>query len=93
MAAGLPIINTNLPTAVPAIARNGIEALTVPPGDPRALSSAIRTLLEDSGARTLMSRAAQTRAQDEFSQARFLKRTRQVYLDAADARNRSGVHS
>ena len=34
MAAGRPIVNTSLDTAVPHVARHGIEAITVPPGDP-----------------------------------------------------------
>jgi glycosyltransferase involved in cell wall biosynthesis len=38
MAAGRPIINTSLDTAVPHVAWHGIEAITVPPGDPEKLA-------------------------------------------------------
>ena len=41
MAAGLPIVNTQLATTVPLVARHDTEALTVPPNDPHALSQAL----------------------------------------------------
>src|SRR5437763_14134674 len=47
MAAGRPVINTSLDTAVPRVARHGIEAITVPPGDHARLADAIATLLQD----------------------------------------------
>ena len=47
MACGCPVINTNLPTAVPNVARNGLEAVTVPSSDPEALAKAISFLLSD----------------------------------------------
>lgn len=86
MASSLPVVNTDLPTAVPEIARDGIEGLTVTPGNPKALGAAIRRLLDDEETRTRMRHAALARAQDEYSQARFLERIRQVYSDALRAR-------
>src|SRR5260370_7069235 len=45
MAAGLPIVNTRLPTTVPLVARHAREALTVPPHDPFPLSQPLNPVL------------------------------------------------
>ncbi len=47
MAAGRPIVNTALDTGVPHVARDGIEAITVPLGDAGKLGDAINTLIAD----------------------------------------------
>src|SRR5258708_36320657 len=46
MAAGLPIVNTHLATTVPLVARHDLEALTVAPNDPQALSQALNRILD-----------------------------------------------
>lgn len=62
MAAGLPVVNTALETAVPLVARDGIEAITVRPGDAPALAGAINRLLDDRQLRAAYSSAALQRA-------------------------------
>jgi glycosyltransferase involved in cell wall biosynthesis len=62
MACGCAIINTNVPTAVPEIARNGLEALTVPPRDAPALSQALQQLLNNSEMRERLATNARERA-------------------------------
>src|SRR5258705_4817728 len=47
MAAGLPIVNTQLPTTVQLVARDDKEPLTVPPNDPLALSQALNRGLSE----------------------------------------------
>ena len=48
MAAGLPVVSTNLPTGVPWVNQDGVSGLVVPPGDAHALAAAIARLGDDS---------------------------------------------
>jgi glycosyltransferase involved in cell wall biosynthesis len=81
MAAGLPIVNTALPTAVPHIARHNLEALTVPPNDPGMLASALNNILEDFSLASRLGRSGQMRAKDLYDQWNFIGRMKNVYLD------------
>ncbi|HWW47023.1 MAG TPA: glycosyltransferase [Xanthobacteraceae bacterium] len=92
MAAGLPIVNTALPTAVPVIARHEREALTVAPGDALQLSAALTRLLDDEALAARLGAAGQERAIDEYSEARFLCRMKAVYDDAVAARQLACSH-
>src|ERR1700722_5194936 len=85
MAAGLPIVNTSIPTAVPRIARDGIEALTVPPHDVTALSAAISRLLDDKGLAGRLGAAGRARARDAFDQQQFLTRLNRIYREVHEA--------
>lgn len=82
MAAGLPIVNTALETAVPRVARDGIEAVTLPPGDVAGLAGAIGALLADPDRRGRMGRAARDRAETTYSIAAFRDGTGNVYRAA-----------
>ncbi|MCK1737103.1 glycosyltransferase [Bradyrhizobium sp. 138] len=79
MAAGLPIINTDLPTTVPLVARHNMEALTVPPGDPTALATALGRLLSNPALAERLGRAARTRAFSEYDQSVYRARVIEVY--------------
>ena len=61
MAAGRPVINTSLDTAVPHVARHGIEAITVPPDNHEKLAEAIEVLIRDPERRQRMGLAARRR--------------------------------
>lgn len=91
MAAGLPVVNTALPTAVPHIARHDKEGLTVPPNDPHALAVAIGRLLEDPMLASGLGEAGRSRARTEYSNDRFLSRMKTIYNEVIQARqcNRS----
>lgn len=67
MAAGLPVINTQLDSGVPFVSRHGLTGLTVPPADPQALAGAITGLLDDAPLRARFGQAARERAQTYFS--------------------------
>jgi rhamnosyl/mannosyltransferase len=81
LAAGLAVINTNLSTAVPHIARHEIEGLTVSPGNAEEFAQAIRTLLSNDSLRKQMEAAARVRAGD-FSQDKFSERYHVALIDA-----------
>ena len=90
MAAGLPVINTDLPTGVPHVARDGREGLTVPPGDPRALAAAIGRLLDDPDCAQRLGSAGRNRVAADYRAEVFVKRTEAVY-EAAAAERRAAV--
>ena len=95
MAAGRPIINTSLDTAVPRVARHGIEAITVPPGNHARLAEAIETLLRDPERRRRMGHAARLRATTQYSIDAFRKGIETVYRHAVTtkASSRSALAS
>jgi ABC-type polysaccharide/polyol phosphate export permease/glycosyltransferase involved in cell wall biosynthesis len=89
MAAGRPIINTSLDTAVPHVARHGIEAITVPPGDHERLAEAIDVLIRDPERRERMGRAARQRAEMKYSTADFKVGIETIYRHALTTRAES----
>ncbi len=79
MAAGLPVVNTQLDSGVPYVSLHEQTGLTVPPGDPDALAAAINRLLDDDNLRTSFGRAARLRAEQEFSVEVMAARTLSLY--------------
>jgi len=79
MAAGLPVVNTNLDTGVPFVSLDGQTGLTVPPGESQALAVAINRLLDDDGLRHTFGQAGVRRATQEFSLDTMLRRTLDLY--------------
>jgi len=86
MAAGLPIVNTNLATPVPLVARHDLEALTVPPNNPQALAQALNRILDEPALAERLGVAGQKRAFDEFDQLVFRARMTKTYEAAAQTR-------
>ena len=78
MAAGLPVVSTNLPTGVPWVNQDGVSGLVVPPSDPRALGDAIASLLNDEGLRRRLGQNAAARAEAKFSRDRMVASFRNV---------------
>ncbi len=94
MAAGLPIVNTHLPTTVPLVARHDLESLTVAPNDPGALSLALNQLLDQPPLAERLGAAGRLRAISEFDQAAFQTRMAAVYQEAfMQRRNRLAAGS
>jgi rhamnosyl/mannosyltransferase len=86
MTAGLPIVNTNLPTTVPLVARHEREALTVAPGDAHALAVSLNRILDDPALASRLGAAGQARALGEYDQSVFRARMADVYAEALQAR-------
>jgi len=72
MAAGRPVISTNLPTGVPWVNQNGVSGLVVPPGDQVALGEALRRVLDDASFRRRLGEGARRRARVMFSRERMV---------------------
>jgi glycosyltransferase involved in cell wall biosynthesis len=73
MAAGLPVVSTNLPTGVPWVNRDGVSGLVVPPGDAHALGRALGRLVEDAALRRRLGEGARRRAEALFSRPRMVR--------------------
>lgn len=86
MAAGLPIVNTSLTTAVPTIARHGQEGLTVAPHDARGLAAALSRILDDAPMARRLGHAGKARVYAEYSQERYVARMEDVYRDVVRQR-------
>ncbi len=67
MAAGLPVVCTELGTGTTYVNLDGVTGLVVPPRDPDALAAAINTLIADPDRRAEMGRAARDRVEQEFA--------------------------
>jgi glycosyltransferase involved in cell wall biosynthesis len=79
LAAGIPIINTSLPSGVPFVSRDGETGFTVPPEDPLALAAAAGRLLDDPSLRARFGAAGRARAGREFSKEALTQRLLAVY--------------
>jgi glycosyltransferase involved in cell wall biosynthesis len=84
MAAGLPVVTTEVGTGTSYVTRDGVTGLVVPPRDPAALAAAINRLLADEPLRRRMGAAARRRADGEFTLARMLERRFELYRSLVD---------
>jgi len=80
-ASGTPTVSTTLTTSVPFVNQHGVTGLTVPPGDVAALTEALRALVDNETLRRRMGATARERARVEFSTARMVDRTLEVYAE------------
>ena len=74
MACAKPVVSTDLPTGVPWVNRDGETGLVVPPGDPRALRSALSRLLDDPLLREKLGQQGWRRVHTEFTVERMVER-------------------
>jgi glycosyltransferase involved in cell wall biosynthesis len=79
MAAGIPVVNTDIESGVPDVSLNGVTGITVPPKNARALADAIDILLANAEMGLEYGRAGAARARAEFSALRMAQRTLSVY--------------
>jgi rhamnosyl/mannosyltransferase len=72
MAAGLPVVSTDLPTGVPWVNQHDTTGLVVPPGDAGALADALERLARDSALRHRLAEGARRRARAMFTRERMV---------------------
>jgi rhamnosyl/mannosyltransferase len=82
MAAGLPVINTNIDSGAAEISIGGKTGITVPPGDATELSEAIRLLLDRKDLRDRYGEAAKARVSAEYTSDLMAARVFSVYSEA-----------
>lgn len=87
MGAALPVVSTDLPTGVRAVNRSRETGIVVPPGDPGALSQALRELLDDEDLRLRYGRAGRERAQRLFSREAMAVSILHLYRALAPSRS------
>ena len=91
MACGVPVVATAVGGQIDSVV-HGVTGVHVPPRDPRALATALRSLLGDPARRAAYGEAAATRAQQRYGFDRIARSTRQVYaqlLTTAEPARRS----
>ncbi len=81
MAAGLPVINTDIDSGVPEVSIHGKTGVTVKPGNVNELAEAIQLLLDRADLREEYGKAARDRVVKDFSLDLMVKRTLSVYED------------
>ncbi|GAC1410258.1 MAG: glycosyltransferase family 4 protein [Actinomycetota bacterium] len=83
MAAGRPVVATTIP-GYAAVARDGVEALLVPPGDPRALAESLIRVMDDAALGERLAAAGKVRAA-EFDWDNVVSSVEAAYEDALRA--------
>ncbi len=81
MAYGKPVINTDLPTGVPWVSKDGETGLTVPPADSEALAASINKLVDNEELRQEYGENAYRRVKEKFSRKVMLETIEAVYRD------------
>lgn len=81
MAAGLPVVCTELGTGTTYVNLDGVTGLVAPPRDSEALAAAINALIDDPARRAKMGRAAQDRVAREFDLDVMVDRVLALYGD------------
>jgi rhamnosyl/mannosyltransferase len=79
MAAGLPVVNTQLDSGVPFVSLHEQTGFTVPPEDSDALADALNRLLKNAALRRSLGKAASLRANNEFSLRAMVSATASLY--------------
>ncbi len=79
MAAGLPVVCTELGTGTSYVNQDGVTGRVVPPRDPAALAAAINALLADPAERARLAAGAQARVAAEFDLPIMVRRVLELY--------------
>ena len=94
MAAGLPLVTTEIGTATSEVNQHGRTGFVVPPDDPAALARALKVLLADPRLREYLGQEGRRRVLAQYTVDRLVERTEVVYQEARAARaGRPGARS
>jgi glycosyltransferase involved in cell wall biosynthesis len=91
MACGVPVVNTALASGVASVSRNGESGITVEPGRPIELATAIMRLLENPELRASLGRRGRSRVEAEFSDRLMIERTLQLYHQVMETDPEAGL--
>jgi rhamnosyl/mannosyltransferase len=83
MAAGKPVVSTDVPSGVSWVNQDGRTGLVVRAGDAGALAAAIDRLMGDAALRARFGAAGRARVEDEFTLGHLRERLRLLYEEAA----------
>jgi len=81
MACKKPVISTELGTGTSFVNQDGITGLVVPPKDSKALTQAIKRILENRELAREFSQNAFRKVKQEFSLERILEKISAIYQD------------
>jgi len=93
MAAGLPVISTELGTGTSYVNQDGVTGLIVPANDPAPLAAAIQRLLGDPGSRGRMGAAGRARVREKFTTEAMMRGMDLLYAEALDRAGSRAPHS
>lgn len=82
MACGLPVVTTSV-GGIPELVRDGVNGMTVPPGDTAAVAAALRLLVGDPALRARMGSAGRSTVEAGYDVAEAACRLRRLYGLAA----------
>jgi rhamnosyl/mannosyltransferase len=85
MAAGLPVVSTNLDSGVPWVNQDGVSGLIVRPADAGVLSAALNRLDADPDLRRRLAEGAAARARATFALDRMVATFKSVIEQAVRA--------
>jgi rhamnosyl/mannosyltransferase len=88
MAAGLPVISTELGTGTSYVNQNDVTGLIVPANDPGSLGWAISKLLADPSLRSHMGAAGRARVRERFTTEAMMRGMEGVYEQALESSSR-----
>jgi glycosyltransferase involved in cell wall biosynthesis len=83
-AAGVPVVASAL-GGMPELIEDGVDGILVPPDDPLALASALRSLVSDPSRALRMGAAARAKVERDHRPDLHLQRVHALYAEATDA--------
>lgn len=90
MAAGLPVVSTELGTGTSYVNQHDQTGLIVPPRDPAALARAIQQLVADAASRRRMGSAGRARVRELFTTAAMMRGMDGLYAKALESHTGRG---